>query len=597
MSNQRSKPIQDMLKSLLVLYQNKEYVNAENLALSIIEKYPNNKHAWKILAGVFEQTNRVPDSLKANQKALKIDPHDPEIYLCLGNNFNHQEKLNDAELNYKKAIELNPNYLQAFYNLGLILKKMQRFEESVSYFKKLINLKPDFVKGYNYLSVVLIDLKEFDEASVNLKKAIALKPDYHEAFFNLGVALRGVGLREQASDALKKAIDLKPDYIRAYNLLGVTLAGLGQYEDAIENYKKAISIDPSYVEAYNNLANTFKELGRFEETSENYKKAVDIKPDYAEAYKNWGLASMLNYDFEKAFELMEWRLQLEEKNYIPLKTSKPRWDGFTKNKVFVWKEQGIGDHIMFSSMISELHAIVEKVIVECDPRLLPLFQRSFSNEIKFITDRDEISEDDYDCHLPIGSLAFHFRKTLNDFEVTSKGWLQADPERVQSIRQNFMKSQSEKIVGLSWNTKSITGQASSRKIKLDVLLMPLKELGYKFVNLQYGDVSEEISNLKLNHGIDVIEIPDLDLFNDIDGLAATIAACDYVISIANLNPHLAGALNVNTNLLLPYAADERWGYKKNKSYWYNSISIYRQKKPENWKQPLSELVSDLSRYQ
>ena len=112
--------------------------------------------------------------------------------------------------------------------------------------------------------------------------------------------------------------------------------------------------------------------------------------------------------------------------------------------------------------------------------------------------------------------------------------------------------------------------------------------------MQYGDVSEEISNLKLNHGIDVLEIPDLDLFNDIDGLAATIAACDYVISIANLNTHLAGSVGTNTKLLLPYAADDRWGYKTNKSYWYNSINIYRQTEPGNWKQPLSELVSDLS---
>ena len=74
----------------------------------------------------------LPEALKANQKALEIDPNDPEIYLCLGNNFNHQEKLNDAELSYKKAIELKPNYLQAFYNLALILKKMQRFDESPS---------------------------------------------------------------------------------------------------------------------------------------------------------------------------------------------------------------------------------------------------------------------------------------------------------------------------------------------------------------------------------------------------------------------------------------------------------------------------------
>ena len=86
---------------------------------------------------------------------------------------------------------------------------------------------------------------------------------------------------------------------------------------------------------------------------------------------------MLNFDFQKAFELMEWRLQREEKNFIPLKTSKPRWDGLTKHKVFVWREQGIGDIINWSSMISELHANVEKVIVECDPRYYLFFKDRF----------------------------------------------------------------------------------------------------------------------------------------------------------------------------------------------------------------------------
>ena len=211
---------------------------------------------------------------------------------------------------------------------------------------------------------------------------------------------------------------------------------------------------------------------------------------------------------------------------------------------------------------------------------LPLFQRSFSHEIKFITDRAEISEDDYDSHLPIGSLPFYFRKNLDDFKATSKGWLQADPEKVRSIKEKILQNKSKKIVGLSWNTKSSLTQAFQRNIKLENLLLPLKNLDLKFINLQYGDVSEEISNLKANHGIDVLEVPDLDIFNDIDGLAATIAACDEVISIQNFNTHLAGSLGTDTRLLLPYAADDRWGYKKNKSYWYDSVTIYRQIEPE-----------------
>ena len=113
------------------------------------------------------------------------------------------------------------------------------------------------------------------------------------------------------------------------------------------------------------------------------------------------------------------------------------------------------------------------------------------------------------------------------------------------------------------------------------------------MNLQYGEVSKEIINLRSEHGIEVLEIPKLDLFSDIDGLAALISACDYVISIDNLTPHLAGALGVNTKLLLPQVADERWGLESSKSYLYDSVVLYRQSSYNNWSEPLKKIKADI----
>ena len=593
MSNNNSKPNQHSLNNLLSFFQNKDYVNAENLALSITQKYPTHKYAWKILAAILEQTNRISEALKANRNALEIDPHDPEIFLCLGNNYYQQEKLDEAELNFKKAINLNPNYLQALYNLGLILNKKHRFVDAIPFFKKVIKLKPDFANGYFSLGLAQFNLSELDTSIVNLKKAIDLKPEYPQAFLYLGVVTSKLGRKIDALEYFQQSINLKKDYISAYNFLGITFKELGQYDEALKNFQTVINLDPKYVEVYNNLGNTLKELGRFEESNFYFRKAIDLKPDYAEAYDNLGRAFMLNLDFQQAFKLMEWRLLLKKKNFIPVKTSKPRWDGLSKHKVFVWSEQGIGDIIMFGSMLSELLANVEKVIVECDPRLIPLFQRSLSTKIRFIADRTEIIEDDYDSHLPIGSLPFHFRKELIDFKKSSQGWLQADTFKIQYIKEKILQKNSKKIIGLSWNTKSSLPRAFQRNIKLADLLLPLKNLDILFINLQYGDVSKEIYDLKVNHGIEVLEIPGLDIFNDIDGLAATIAACDEVISIQNFNAHLAGSLGTKTKLLLPYAADDRWGYKTNKSYWYDSITIYRQTEPRNWNDPILEATNDL----
>ena len=202
------------------------------------------------------------------------------------------------------------------------------------------------------------------------------------------------------------------------------------------------------------------------------------------------------------------------------------------------------------------------------------------------------SDSDYDSHIPIGSLSLHYRKSLEDFKKSSSGWIHADVEKAQSIRKTLTKNKLNKIVGISWKTASLLNHSYFRNIELKILVKNLRKLGIEFVNLQYGDVSAEIQNLRLEQGIEVHEITNIDLFSDIDGLASIISACDYVISIDNLTPHLAGALGVSTKLILPRVGDERWGLETKKSYLYDSIDIYRQSVHGSWSEPLEKMAKD-----
>jgi ADP-heptose:LPS heptosyltransferase len=243
-------------------------------------------------------------------------------------------------------------------------------------------------------------------------------------------------------------------------------------------------------------------------------------------------------------------------------------------------------------MISELNGKIKNLIFECDKRLIPIFRRSFSKDIKYISDRREVSEKDYDSHVPIDLLPYHFRQNLDSFRNSSPGWLQANSQKADAIRQKFVEKKG-KIVGISWLTESNLPLSCHRNIKLEELAEPLKQFELALVNLQYGDVSGQITSLGFNHGIDVLKIPDLDLFNDIDGLAAAISACDFIVSIDNLTVHLAGALGVDTKVLLPYVPDERWGLGTTESYWYKSLALYRQTKRGDWHEALRQLKNDL----
>jgi hypothetical protein len=376
--------------------------------------------------------------------------------------------------------------------------------------------------------------------------------------------------------------------------LGDIFQELDHPEEAIGSYISAISLNPFDAELQNNYGNVLKDLGLFEKAIKAFTKALELSPTYDSVRTNLGLLHWRKMNFKLAFDLMEWRWSGEDKfAESKFEGKKPTWNGVEREEIFVWKEQGIGDEIMFGSMIPELNEKSGGLVIECDRRLIPLYERSFPVNIRFIDDRTQLSLDDYDSHIAIGSLAKHFRHDLKDFKNVASGWLKADAKRVDSIRSSLSNDEPDRIVGISWFTESTAKGSEKRNIPLNILANYVKKMPGRLVSLQYGDTADDIKKLNEDHGVEIITLEELDLYNDIDGLAALISACDVVISIDNLTVHLAGALGADTRVLLPALSNERWGTDVSDSYWYDYLTLYRQDKPGQWGAQLEDLITDL----
>ena len=140
-------------------------------------------------------------------------------------------------------------------------------------------------------------------------------------------------------------------------------------------------------------------------------------------------------NFKDGWPLYECRwhnIRLAEDRY--LKTSRPSWEPGQALRVFLWGEQGIGDQIAFASFIDELHTQVSELIVHVDGRLVSLFKRSFSENIIFCPKGNTITEDEFDAHIPMGSIAQYFRPDIDSFQATSNGWLKADNNKIEVLR-------------------------------------------------------------------------------------------------------------------------------------------------------------------
>ena len=113
------------------------------------------------------------------------------------------------------------------------------------------------------------------------------------------------------------------------------------------------------------------------------------------------------------------------------------------------------------------------------------------------------------------------------------------------------------------------------------------------MSLQYGDVKEEIKQLKQKHNIEIFDVEEIDKFFDIDGLASLINACDEVISMRNSTVPLAGAIGIKSHILIPTNCYWWWGVDDTHSYWYPSLKLFRQKKPGEWNQPFLQIKKEI----
>ena len=618
----------DLIKQLVDLYNSGDLSGAIERAKELASQYPKAFDIWNIMGAAAAQLEQFDQAVIAFQNALEIRPDDAKVYNNMGSAYKMQEQFEEAVNCYSKALELKPDYAEACYNLGvacmdlnmwedaaeafkttsylnpdhdesknnlgIALERLGKFHDALLAYKSALIINPDYAEAHKNLGTIFQKMGELDDAIICYKAALSIRPDFFDAINNLGTVFERVGKFDEAINCFEKLLSMRPDHPQAHNNLGSVLQKKNNFYQAIIHHKKALTLEPNFAEAHYSLGVALMELSKFNDAIEALKKAISLRPDYAEAGNNLGRMYWLTENFVEAFPLIEWRWGVEQEFIgTQFKSDKPVWDGSDGKQVLIWREQGIGDEVMFSSMFSELNKKSSKIIVECDSRLIPLYKRSFSEDIKFLDDRNAIDNYRYDSQIALGSLPRYLRSRLEDFRKSAPGWLKADPQRVNNLRTKLKAAGRERIIGVSWHTKTQRPDAQNRNISLDLLASHLARIPATYVSLQYGDTTEEILSVNSASDIKIQSVEEIDLFSDIDGLAALISACDMVISIDNATVHLAGALGVDTRVLLPFMPDIRWGLGRSDSYWYDQLKLYRQEKEGEWNQPLDLLMCDI----
>jgi len=486
------------------------------------------------------------------------------------------------------------------FNAGLDAQRAGNLPAAEAHYVKALAINPNDSMLLNNYGVCLYEQGKTEQAIEIHRRAIKLEPNRPMAYNNLGVELNSVERHEEAIVAFKKAVEIQPFNPKAINNYGDSLVKLGRFDEGLAMLQKSLSQEPDYVDAHSNSGMALWGLARFDEAIQAFRRALSYKIDHASVRKNLGLVQLLMQEWGSAWEEYEWRWMADK---LFQRSKKPRWIGedLTGKTILVWAEQGLGDEILHMSMAEDLLKRGCTVVWECDYRLVPLLERTHP-EMRVVPRKGlaaplpETMTDDITLQTPSASLGRFLRRDVSQFPKGRRKYFAVDWNKVKLTRAALNLKPGEKLVGISWVSKN-RSIGSNKTIDLaqwsDILSVP----GVRFVDLQYGDTTEERERLQRDLGLSLTHLDGLDLTKDIDGLAALIAACDLTITVSNTTAHVAGAIGAPVWVLLPAKLGKfwYWGHEGERTMWYDSPRIIRQSHTDthDWGPTLRETAQRL----
>ena len=426
-------------------------------------------------------------------------------------------------------------------------------------------------------------MERFDEAIARYTEALGIDPDNGTALANLGTVLMRLGRLDEAIARYTEALRIDPDNGTVLTSLGGALIQLERVDEAIARYTEALRIGSDPAGGHYNLGNALKARGRLDEALAHYTEALRIDPGRADIHGTDGLARLLVGDFKSGWEKYEWRWRVEREEK-PRGYPQPLWNGapLASGRLLAWGEQGVGDEIQFAGLIPDLIRRGVDVVLGCEPRLQPLFARSFP--LVSVVGHSPAAKSeappfpDIAAHIPTGSLPRYLRRSEADFRATTSPYLIAAPESRAYFRGRYRRD--GLAVGIAWYSGSpVNGKQRSLTL---VRLAPLFATpNVHWVCLQYG-AADLLAAEAAQAAIDLIIDPEVDQLVDLDRFAAQVSALDLVITIDNATAHMAGALGVPTWVMVPYVPDWRWRLNREDSPWYPTVRLFRQPALGDW---------------
>ncbi|MDP3801559.1 tetratricopeptide repeat protein [Brevundimonas sp.] len=536
----------EKLKAALMAIRAGDFALGARRALDALRIDETNGLAWHVLAICREKSGDLGQALLAYEAALKLLPNETDVAHDLGRLAQQMGYLDIAEKLLLKYLAADPGHVEATNNLACVQRDQKRYGDAVETLRALLGVEPESPVLWNTLGTVLSDQGDMTTALTFFEEALRHDPGFAKARYNRANA------RQPLGDALGALEDLD-----------AALPGAeSPYERAMMTMARALQL---------------MALGRIPEGFEAYDVRLD--PHLPEAMR--------------------------------VAVDAPRWDGavgeMAGRRLLILGEQGIADEMLFGTCVGDAIEAVGpegKVFIAVEPRLVALFQRAFPTAVvgghravklegritRYVPflEAMEDGEGAVDAWIPMASMLALFRPSIDRFP-DRRGYLAADPGRIAHWKAELEKLGPGLKVGLHWKSLVLTGSRARYFSGFERWRPVLETPGAVMVNLQCGDVAEDLAAAE-TAGVS-IWTPPIDLKDDLEDVAALSVALDLVIGPGIAGTNLAAAVGGTAWMV---TAPDDWHFLATDKYpFYPHLRYFPRDSFDGWEDAIGRIRAAL----
>jgi tetratricopeptide (TPR) repeat protein len=475
-------------------------------------------------------------------------------------------KFSKAELIYKSLTAPPKNDLSAAVDYAIFLEKFERWNDLKALWQHACSHPRASVKMLSQLANLHLRLNELTEATAVVDRIEGMNGlDAKVLALRYSIASAD-GKHQEALRIALEAVKVEPKSVVGFVNLGVAFCDLAMLQQGETAFKIALELEPGNITALINLGFICAEQQNIDASIKYYEQALEATKVHKGIQKEV-IEFPLSFQYLSCGRFTEGWMLYDSGFHVALKASSrrtparyfsvPKWSGepLAKKTLLVWREQGLGDELRFSSCLDDVSKLCDHVIVECDPRLVKIFTRSFPNmtirPAAWDFETGKTDKTDFDVHIPIGSLPRYLRKNTESF-YPLKSYLIPYSKDISEIKHVFESTLPKgKRIGICWRSGNLNPTRNEFYNNLVDWVDILRTPGCVFVNLQYGNPEAEILNAEKALGIKIHRWDDLDLKNDLDGVFALMRNLDLVITVGTAVAAMAPLVGTTTWQLLP----------------------------------------------